>query len=85
VSQKQNLDNNIFLNKQIRERKRETCAEIAELCFDLVQEGGCLIKRPGKIGFVLLQHVTVGFLHTYKETKDNLGSNLRPRFIYTAE
>jgi hypothetical protein len=59
-----------------------TCAEIAELGFDLVQERGSLIKRPRKIGFVLDQHVTVGFLHNIQRKKRNLGSNLRRWFIY---
>jgi hypothetical protein len=55
-----------------RERERERLtrdasgggsgADITKLHFNLVQEGGCFVKRPFKIRFILHQQITVGFL-----------------------
>jgi len=48
-------------------RNGSASAEMAELHFDLVEEGGCFLKRASQVGFILHQHVTVGFLNQKKK------------------
>ena len=69
--------------KRKREREEQTrnvgngstSAEMAELHFDLVEESGCFIKRASQVGFILHQHVAVGFLKPEKKM-DNRKHNL---------